>query len=55
MPTTPAKANAVLDAAGWKRGSGGIREKNGVRLEFSNSTTSATPCASRRSSSWMQD
>ena len=36
----PAKANAILDAAGWKRGSGGIREKNGVKLEFSNSTTS---------------
>ncbi len=35
----PAKAKAVLDAAGWKPGAGGIREKNGVRLSFSNSTT----------------
>jgi len=34
------KAKALLDAAGWKPGAGGIREKNGVRLSFSNSTTS---------------
>jgi len=34
------KARALLDAAGWKPGAGGIREKNGVRLSFSNSTTS---------------
>lgn len=35
----PAKAKSMLDAAGWKPGAGGIREKNGVRLSFSNSTT----------------
>jgi peptide/nickel transport system substrate-binding protein len=35
----PAKANEILDAAGWKRGADGIREKGGVRLEFTNSTT----------------
>lgn len=34
-----AKAKSVLDAAGWKPGSGGVREKNGVRLSFQNSTT----------------
>jgi peptide/nickel transport system substrate-binding protein len=28
------KANALLDAAGWKRGAGGIREKGGRRLSF---------------------
>jgi peptide/nickel transport system substrate-binding protein len=28
------KANQVLDAAGWRRGRGGIREKDGVRLRF---------------------
>ena len=28
------KANQVLDAAGWRRGAGGIREKGGVRLKF---------------------
>ncbi|APZ44148.1 peptide ABC transporter substrate-binding protein [Acidihalobacter ferrooxydans] len=30
----PAKARALLDAAGWKPGPGGIREKNGHRLAF---------------------
>jgi peptide/nickel transport system substrate-binding protein len=35
----PAKAKAMLDAAGWKPGAGGIREKNGVKLSFLNSTT----------------
>ena len=35
----PAKAKQILDAAGWKPGAGGIREKNGVRLSFINSTT----------------
>lgn len=34
------KANTLLDDAGWSRGSDGIREKDGVRLAFSNSTTS---------------
>ncbi len=29
-----AKANALLDAAGWKRGPDGIRAKNGVRLNL---------------------
>jgi len=33
------KAKKLLDDAGWKPGAGGIREKNGVRLSFSNSTT----------------
>jgi peptide/nickel transport system substrate-binding protein len=33
------KAKQILDAAGWKPGAGGIREKNGVRLAFTNSTT----------------
>ena len=28
------KANAALDAAGWKRGGDGVREKGGVRLAF---------------------
>ncbi|MGE0716620.1 MAG: peptide ABC transporter substrate-binding protein [Alphaproteobacteria bacterium] len=35
----PALARKLLDDAGWKPGQGGIREKNGVRLSFSNSTT----------------
>lgn len=33
-------ANAILDEAGWTKGSDGIREKDGVRLSFTNSTTS---------------
>lgn len=36
---SPEKAKAVLDAAGWVPGPDGVREKNGVRLEFTNSTT----------------
>jgi len=28
------KANALLDAAGWKRGGDGIREKNGKKMHF---------------------
>lgn len=39
----PAKANAVLDAGGWKRGPDGIRVKNGVRLSLTYVTDSATP------------
>ena len=35
----PDLANQILDEAGWARGDGGIREKDGVRLSFTNSTT----------------
>lgn len=35
----PARANEILDAAGWEPGRGGIREKDGVRLAFNISTT----------------
>jgi peptide/nickel transport system substrate-binding protein len=34
-----ATANAILDADGWKRGSDGVRSKNGVRLAFTVGTT----------------
>jgi len=33
------KARALLDAAGWKPGRGGIRQKDGISLSFTNSTT----------------
>lgn len=33
------KARSILDEAGWVPGSDGIREKDGMRLTFSNSTT----------------
>ena len=40
VPFDIAKANAMLDAAGWKRGADGVRVKNGRRLsvEFATST-----------------
>ena len=34
LPFDLAKANAMLDAAGWKRGADGIRAKQGVKLSF---------------------
>jgi peptide/nickel transport system substrate-binding protein len=37
-PYDPAKAEALLDADGWKVGPDGIRTKNGQRLEFTMST-----------------
>jgi peptide/nickel transport system substrate-binding protein len=33
-PYEPAKANALLDRAGWIRGGDGIRAKNGVKLDL---------------------
>ena len=38
-----ARANEILDAAGWVRGQGGIRAKNGVRLRFVFQTSVNTP------------
>ncbi|HEX6016153.1 MAG TPA: peptide ABC transporter substrate-binding protein, partial [Geminicoccaceae bacterium] len=35
----PDKARQMLDEAGWMPGPDGVREKDGVRLEFVNSTT----------------
>ena len=37
------KANAVLEAAGWKRGSDGIREKGGRKLRFLYQTSINAP------------
>lgn len=37
------RAGKILDQAGWAKGTDGIRAKNGVRLSFSNSTTSGDP------------
>lgn len=36
----PQKAEQMLDELGWKKGSDGIREKNGVKFEFTHATTS---------------
>jgi peptide/nickel transport system substrate-binding protein len=35
----PDRAKQLLDEAGWTEGGDGIREKNGVKLSFTNSTT----------------
>lgn len=36
------RAREILDEAGWMPGADGVREKDGVRLEFNNSTTTGT-------------
>jgi peptide/nickel transport system substrate-binding protein len=51
----PAKANQVLDAAGWVRGGDGIRAKGGVRLAFSNSTTAGNHVREQAQQMLMQD
>jgi peptide/nickel transport system substrate-binding protein len=38
-----AKANQILDAAGWKKGSDGVREKNGVKLHIVYQTSINAP------------
>ena len=43
-----AKANRVLDGAGWKRGADGIRAKNGVRLNLDWAIVSGSPDADSR-------
>lgn len=42
VPFDIAKANQILDEAGWKRGPDGVREKNGVRLDLDFATASGT-------------
>ena len=42
VPFDIAKANQLLDQAGWKRGADGIREKNGVRLDLNFATATGT-------------
>jgi peptide/nickel transport system substrate-binding protein len=39
----PQLAARMLDEAGWKTGADGVREKNGVKLKFTMSTTSGFP------------
>lgn len=38
----PQKAAEMLEGAGWKKGADGIRQKNGVKLQFSMSTTAGS-------------
>ncbi len=42
-PFDPNKAAQMLDQAGWKVGSDGIRAKNGQRLSFTHTTTTPNP------------
>jgi peptide/nickel transport system substrate-binding protein len=43
VPFDLAKANQLLDQAGWKRGPDGIRQKNGVKLALDFVTNSGNP------------
>jgi len=43
VPFDLAKANAILDRAGWKPGADGIRAKNGRRLEFTYASSVGVP------------
>ncbi len=43
-----AKANSILDSAGWKRGADGIRQKGGVNLSLDVATSSGTPDADQQ-------
>lgn len=52
---SPAKANQILDAAGWVRGSDGIRSKGGVRLAFTNSTTAGNQVREQAQQLLVQD
>lgn len=37
------KANALLDQAGWRRGAGGLRERNGQKMKFLFQTSTNAP------------
>ncbi len=43
VPFDLAKANAILDAAGWKRGADGIRAKDGARLSLTFASSAGSP------------
>lgn len=47
-PYDPEKANALLDRAGWKRGTDGIRAKNGVKLVLAVASRVGTPDIDRQ-------
>lgn len=50
-----AKANKLLDDAGWKRSGSGVRMKNGVPLEFAVSTTTGASLREQCQQLMMQD
>jgi peptide/nickel transport system substrate-binding protein len=47
IPYDPKRANAILEADGWKRGADGVRAKNGVRLEYTIATIAESPTLNR--------
>lgn len=49
------KANQILEDAGWKKGKGGIREKDGKRLAFTISTTSGNELRAQTQQLIQQD
>ncbi|HEY0418465.1 MAG TPA: peptide ABC transporter substrate-binding protein [Acetobacteraceae bacterium] len=51
----PGRANRILDEAGWKRGADGVRAKDGVRLEFTNSTTAGNQLREQAQQLLIQD
>ncbi|PWV97803.1 peptide/nickel transport system substrate-binding protein [Hoeflea marina] len=51
----PEKANALLDEAGWVRGDGGMRSKDGVPLAFQISTTTGNQLREQVQQFLMQD
>ena len=46
-PYDPAKANALLDQAGWTRGPDGVRAKNGVKFALNFAVVSGAPDTDR--------
>ena len=50
-----AKANQMLELAGWKKGSDGVRVKNGVKLQFANSTASGNRIREQTQQLLVQD
>jgi peptide/nickel transport system substrate-binding protein len=57
VPFDLAKANAILDRAGWVRGPDGVRAKNGLRLSLDLATTSGSQDADQKIElirSWWQ-
>ena len=55
LPVVGAEGSVLLDAAGWARGAGGIREKSGVKLEFTNSTTTGNAVREQTQQLLIQD
>jgi peptide/nickel transport system substrate-binding protein len=53
-PYDPAEAGRLLDAAGWKRGPDGVRQKDGRPLALRLVTTSDKPSRSRAAQIWRR-